>query len=159
MPRMLNHSIGNRRKFVRHALLVALISSQSFAANGVMPINDTKISIPDGRTVEAIRCGDHCHCLVMKREKKILTKQCYELEFDRLWDYAFFVPVKPGKYIADVDNDGNPEIGIATWDGGNNIINRYGLAFSIKGNKLVYFGRKKFNLEYGEYLYGPDEKK
>jgi hypothetical protein len=74
-------------------------------------------------------------------------------------DHAFFVPIKPGNYVADVDGDGNPEIGVATWDGGNNIIHRYALAFSIKGNKLVYFGRKKFNLEYGEYLYGENEKK
>lgn len=150
---------GNKKIKVRLLLFVALIPYQSYAVNGVMPIDDTKISLPDGRTIEAIRCGDHGHCLVVKREKKTLRKQCYQEEFDRLWDYAFFVLVKPGKYVADVDGDGNPEVGIATWDGGNNIINRYGLAFSVKGNKLVYFGRKKFNLEYGEYLYGPNENK
>jgi hypothetical protein len=118
-----------------------------------MPLDDTEIRFPDGRSIEAIRCGTHCHCLVVKRGKSILRKQCYEEEFDRLWDYAFFVPIKPGKYVADVDGDGSLEIGVATWDGGNNIIHRYALAFSIKGDKLVYFGRKKFNLEYGEYLY------
>ncbi|MEQ1878662.1 MAG: hypothetical protein ABL958_18610 [Bdellovibrionia bacterium] len=83
----------------------------------------------------------------------MLRKQCYEEEFDRLWDYAFFVPIKPGKYFDDVNGDGFPEVGIATWDGGNNIIHRYGLAFSVKGNKLTYFGRQKFNLEYGESIY------
>ena len=118
-----------------------------------MPLDDTEIKLPDGRVLEAIRCGIHCHCLVVKQAKNILRKQCYEEEFGRLWDYAFFVPIKPGKYFADVDGDGFLEIGIATWDGGNNIIHRYALAFSLKGNKLVYFGQRKFNLEYGEYIY------
>ena len=140
------------------ALLLGGISS-TYAANGKMPIEDTELTLPDGRKIEAVRCGTHCHCLTVTRAKKVLRKQCYQEEFDRLWDYTFFVPIKPGKYISDVDGDGNPEVGIATWDGGNNIINRYGLAFSLKGNKLVYFGRKKFNLEYGEYLYGENEKK
>jgi hypothetical protein len=133
--------------------LVFAFASVAFSANGEMPIDDTKIDLPDGRIVEAIRCGVHCHCLVVERGKKILRKQCYQEEFGRLWDYAFFVPVKKGQYVADINGDGTPEIGVATWDGGNNIADRYALAFSVKGDKLVYFGKKKFNLEYGEYLY------
>jgi hypothetical protein len=132
-------------------LLIGGVSA--FGANGKMPIDDTELDLPDGRRIETVRCGNNCHCLVVKRGSSVLRKQCYQEEFDRLWHYAFFVPIKPGKYSADVNGDGYPEIGIATWDGGNNIINRYALAFSLKGNKLVYFGRKKFNLEYGEYLY------
>lgn len=153
MPNLWKSFIRNPKRIANALVIFLLGSASAYAANGKMPIDDTEIKLPDGRAIEAIRCGVHCHCLVVKRAKNVLRKQCYEEEFDRLWDYAFFVPVKPGKYIADVDGDGNSEIGIATWDGGNNIINRYGLAFSIKGNKLVYFGRKKFNLEYGEYLY------
>lgn len=159
MPKRWNRFTGSLKNLGRLTLFACFFSNVAVAANGEMPIDDTGISLPDGRKIETIRCGGHCHCLVVKRAKTILRKQCYEQEFNRLWDYAFFVPVKPGKYISDVDGDGNPEIGVATWDGGNNIINRYGLAFSLKGNKLVYFGRKKFNLEYGEYLYGENEKK
>lgn len=145
--------IRSLRNVPKAFAFLAFGSVSAYAANGVMPINDNEITLADGRAIEAIRCGTHCHCLVVKRARNVLRKQCYEEEFDRLWDYAFFVPIKPGKYVADVDGDGNPEIGVATWDGGNNIVNRYGLAFSINGNKLIYFGRKKFNLEYGEYLY------
>lgn len=150
---------GNLKNAARTLSIVLLASASVYAANGKMPIDDTELVLPDGRKIEAVRCGTLCHCLVVTRAKKILRKQCYSEEFDRLWNYAFFIPVKPGKYVADVDEDGNPEIGIATWDGGNNIIHRYGLAFSVIGNKLVYFGRKKFNLEYGEYLYRENEKK
>ena len=148
-----NRFTRNLKRSAKVAVFFLTVAVSAYAANGKMPIDDTELVLPDGRKIEAVRCGTHCHCLTMMRAKEVLRKQCYQEEFDRLWDYAFFVPVKPGKYTADVDGDGNLEIGIATWDGGNNIINRYGLAFSIKGNKLVYFGRKKFNLEYGEYLY------
>lgn len=141
------------KKAANAVVPVILIATPGYSANGKMPINDTEIAIPGGRTIKAVRCGTHCHCLTVKREKTVLRKQCYQEEFDRLWDYAFFVPIKAGQYVSDIDGDGNPEIGVATWDGGNNIIHRYALAFSIKGDKLVYFGRKKFNLEYGEWLY------
>lgn len=153
MQRLLKRFTENRKNVVKAATAVILISTPGYSAHGVMPLHDKAITIPDGRVVKAVRCGDHCHCLTVQRAGTVLRKQCYQEEFDRLWDYAFFVPIKPGQYVADVNGDGNPEIGVATWDGGNNIINRYALAFSIQGNKLVYFGRKKFNLEYGEYLY------
>jgi hypothetical protein len=159
---MLNLSKYFTKNLRRHAEIAAVFligAGSAHAANGKMPINDTELALPDGRQIETVRCGVHCHCLVVTRARTVLRKQCYQEEFDRLWDYAFFVSIKPGEYIADVDGDGAPEIGVATWDGGNNIINRYALAFSIKGDKLVYFGRKKFNLEYGEYLYEDAEKK
>lgn len=153
MPKAWKSSIKSLKKIAKVSATLILSCVSVYASNGKMPIDDTEIKLPDGRTIEAVRCGIHCHCLEIKQAKKILRKQCYEQEFDRLWDYAFFVPIKPGKYWADVNGDGTIEIGVATWDGGNNIIHRDALAFSIKGNKLVYFGRKKFNLEYGEYLY------
>jgi hypothetical protein len=159
MPGQPKFFTKNLKRSGRSIPVLLLAVGSAYGANGKMPIDDTELKLTDGRMIEAVRCGTLCHCLVVTRAKKILRKQCYEEEFDRLWNYAFFIPVKPGKYVTDVDGDGNPEIGIATWDGGNNIINRYGLAFSLKGNKLVYFGRKKFNLEYGEYLYGENEKK
>jgi hypothetical protein len=153
MPKPWKIFINGLRNFVKAFAILLMGSNSSFGANGVMPIDNTEIKLPDGRTVEAVRCGVHCQCLNIKMEKRTLRRQCYQEEFDRLWDYAFFVPMKPGQYVADVDGDGSPEIGVATWDGGNNIANRYALVFSIKRNKLNFFGRRKFNLEYGEYLY------
>ena len=133
---------------------LTLLDLQALAAQGVMPIDDTEITLLDGRVIKAVRCGDHCHCLEVIKNQQRLRRQCYQEEFDRLWDYTFFVPIKKGGlYSADIDGDGTLEIGIATWDGGNNIADRYALVFSVRGNKLVYMTRKKFNLEYGEYLF------
>jgi hypothetical protein len=52
---------------VKIALSLAALTHVALAANGVMPIDDTEIHLPDGRKVEAVRCGTHCHCLVIKR--------------------------------------------------------------------------------------------
>jgi len=153
MLKLWKNFIKNLKIAVSGSAILAFGATPVDAANGKMPIDLTEIKLSDGRTIEALRCGIHCHCLVVKRGKELLDKQCYEEEFDRLWDYAFFVPIKPGQYAFDVNGDGKLEIGVATWDGGNNIANRYALAFSIQGDKLTYFGQEKFNLEYGESVY------
>ena len=125
------------------------------AANGVMPIDNTEIELADGRWVIAQRNGELSHCLIVKAKGKteILSLQCFEQEPDRLWQYAFFIPVKRASFVSDIDNNGSLEIGVATWDGGNKIDDRYALIFSLKNNRLQYYGRKKFNLENGEYLF------
>ena len=153
MQNLLKIFIENLKRSASVGLVSIIMMPAAYAANGKMPIDNTTIFLPDGRSIETIRCGVHCHCLVTKRGKQVLCTQCFEEQFDRLWDYAFFVPIKPKKYVWDLDGDGSVEIGIATWDGGNNISNRYALAFSVRGNKLIYFGRQKFNLEYGESVY------
>ena len=153
MQNLLKSFIENLKRSASLFFVSIAMMQGSYAANGKMPIDDTTLALPDGRAIEAIRCGTHCHCLVIKRDRQILGKQCFEEQFDRLWDYAFFVPIKPKKYVWDLDRDGSVEIGVATWDGGNNIANRYALAFSVRGNKLIYYGRQKFNLEYGESVY------
>lgn len=143
----------NQKRVFSFCLGLFLNFSSAEASHGQMPINDTKIRLLDGRTIEAVRCGMHCHCLIVKRGRNTLNRQCYEEEYDRLWDYAFFVPVKPGQYSTDVNRDGAPEVGVATWDGGNNIDHRYALVFTLRGDRLYYLEKKKFNLEYGDSIY------
>jgi hypothetical protein len=132
-------------------------SFQGLAAQGEMPVDDVDLNLPDGRSIHLKRIGDHRQLVTLVKNsdhnKVVLWKKEFEEEFDRLWDWAFFVPVRPKKYVVDINRDGYPEIGIATWDGGNNIDNRYALVFSVLENQLVYIGRRKFNLEYGRSLY------
>lgn len=136
---------------------LSLFSVQVLAAHGEMPVDDVDLNLPDGRSIHLKRIGDHRQLITIEkgsgRKRVVLGKQEFEEEFDRLWDWAFFVPIKPKKYVVDVNKDGYPEIGIATWDGGNNIDNRYALVFSVRGNRLVYVDQRKFNLEYGESIY------
>jgi hypothetical protein len=137
----------------RFIFCLILIPSIVFAANGVMPIDKLRLRLPDGRMIISKRTDYHKHLLILKKGKIIIWQKEYEQEYDRLWDYAFFVPMKKGHFILDINHDGFPEVAIATWDGGNNIADRDALIFTVKPDRLEYYDRRKFNLEYGESAY------
>ena len=134
-------------------VLLVIFCSYSSAKNGWIPVDDRKIILPDGRLILSVRKGDHSHSLALKKGDRILWERVFEEEYDRLWDYAFFVPIKPMKYSFDLNSDGFPEIAIATWDGGNNMAGRDALLFTVKLTELKYIGRYPFNLEYGESVF------
>ena len=106
-------------------IFVTCFSTISFAPNGDMPVDDVTLKLSDGRVLHLSRISQHAHIFTIKKSGKLICKRKYEEEYDRVWDWAFFVPVKKGHYEADVNGDGMPEIAIATWDGGNNIAERY----------------------------------
>lgn len=142
------------RSRVRGGLLFILaLGSACEAANGVMPVDDTEIILPNGYALSLKRVGAHAQNLTMRRKDERIWSKRYEEEYDRLWDWAFFVPVVPGRYAVDLDGDGSVEVGIATWDGGNNIANRDALVFSIHEDGPRYRDRRKFNLEFGKSVY------
>jgi len=63
------------------------------------------------------------------------------------WDYAYFVYLKPNHLIYDLDGDGEPEVGIATFDYGNSVI-RDVMIFTVKNNQLQFVKNQgPFNLE------------
>ena len=142
----------NRNSIIFSSLLV-IVPVILFAANGVMPIDDKELKLLEGRKLLLKRAGVHSHTLLLMQNSNLVWKRTFEEEYDRLWDYAFFVPVKKGRYSVDINGDGNPEIAIATWDGGNNIAKRDALVFTVKKDSIKYLTRGKFNLEYGEYVF------
>ena len=123
------------------------------AVNGDIPLDNTHIKLPDGRDVYSVRAGTNSHTILLKRKQKILWQKTFEDEYDRLWDYAFFVPVKKGHFSYDLKHDGNPEIAIATWEGGNAMDHRTALIFEVKKDSLEFLETHPFNLEYGRYVY------
>lgn len=84
------------------------------------------------------------------KKKTIIWSKVYETDDDRCWAYAYFLRLKPGRFAYDLDGDGSKEIGIATYDMGNNMIRRI-LIFSIKKDKIV------FVREQGPYNIATDE--
>lgn len=152
-PRFLISITSQNRLFCTLFLLV-LVSIEVLAIDGLIPVDDTEITLSDGREILIRRDDDQEHSVILKDGQKVLWEQKYHLEYDRLWQYAFFVPVKKGKkYAFDLNGDGAPEIAIGTWDGGNNMKNRDVLLFTVTGHSLEYYGRAPFNLEFGEYVF------
>jgi len=135
------------------AAAILLSSSVAIAINGYIPLDDTHIKLMDGRELFSIRTGPNSHKIVLKQKQKVLWEKNFEEEYDRLWDYAFFVPIKKGHYSYDLNHDGYPKIAVATWDGGNAMDHRTAVIFEIKNNSLEYYGTHRFNLEYGRYVY------
>ena len=109
-----------------------------------IPTEKDTLDLPGGRVVKLLRVSQHETRISLERHSgsrsKVLWTRVYEQEYERLWDQAFFVPVRPGRYFVDLNGDGAPEIGIATWDGGNYLFG-HGLLFSVKKRSLTYFGR------------------
>ena len=58
------------------------------------------------------------------------------------------VPIRKGKYIADLNGDGLYEITILPWHYGNATFWTAQI-FTVKLNKLVKYGEGRYNLEFG----------
>ncbi|MBI6546890.1 MAG: hypothetical protein HY692_08855 [Cyanobacteria bacterium NC_groundwater_1444_Ag_S-0.65um_54_12] len=123
--------------------LLVFGNAPALANEDGIPTENTTLRLPDGRFVNLERLSQHETQMTLEkrtaRGRKILWKRVYEQEYDRLWDEAFFVPIKPNRYIVDLDRNGTWEIGIATYDGGNSLY-RYALIFSVKKDALVFYG-------------------
>jgi len=137
MPKKLKTSLKNLSKVAFVILL--LFSGIALAVNGDIPVDNTHIKLPDGKEVFSIRKGDHSHQIVLKNKGKILWQKTFEYEYDRLWDYAFFVPIKKGRFVYDLNHTGYPKIAIATWDGGNAMDHRTALIFEVRPQSLEYY--------------------
>ncbi len=86
----------------------------------------------------------------IEKRKNIIWSKIYESDDDRAWPYAYFLRLKSGRFIYDLDGDGNKEVGVATYDMGNNMIRRI-LIFSIQKDKII------FVREHGPYNIAADE--
>ncbi len=56
-----------------------------------------------------------------EKKKDIIWSKIYESNDERPWEYAYFLRLRPGHFVCDLDGDGNKEIGGATYDMGNNM--------------------------------------
>ena len=65
--------------------------------------------------------------------------------------YVYFVYLKDKKYFSDLDGDGILEIALYPMIAGNNPITDVYI-YSIKGNKLVFYGMGRFHFERGPYV-------
>lgn len=85
-----------------------------------------------------------------EKKKDIIWSKVYETDDNRAWNYVYFLRLKPGRFVYDLDGDGNKEVGVATYDMGNNMI-RSILIFSIRKDQIV------FVREHGPYNIAADE--
>ncbi len=84
------------------------------------------------------------------KKRDIIWSRVFESNDERAWVYAYFLRLKPRRFTYDLDGDGNQEVGVATYDMGNNMMRRI-LIFSIHKDKIT------FMREHGPYNIAADE--
>lgn len=85
-----------------------------------------------------------------KKIKEIIWSKTFETNEQRAWNYAYFLRIKRGRFIFDLDGDGSKEFAVATYDLGNNML-RPILIFSIYEDHIA------FVREHGPYNIAADE--
>ena len=90
----------------------------------------------------------------LRKGNKVLWDKTFNSEYgDHIWQSAHFIPIIPGKFAYDYDKDGNEEIAIAVWHGGQNIESSSVYIFSISGNSLTLKAKESINYEFSRYVY------
>lgn len=140
-----------------NAASIPVVASESFEAKDI-PLGRDFLRLPKGRWIWLAKTGQESTRAMIGRGKKsdrhaIWFRDFKGEEYDHAWNYAYFVHLKPGRLLIDLDGDGSPEVGIATYDYGNSVI-RNVMIFTIKNNELQFLRQQgPFNLETDLSLY------
>ena len=117
------------------------------------------LKMPNGDEIIISQPGTKDEDLVKKRVfmrkgNKVLWDKTFNSEYgDHIWQRAHFIPVIPGKFAYDYDKDGNEEIAIAVWHGGQNVESSSVYIFSVSGNSLALKAKESINYEFSRYVY------
>lgn len=94
--------------------------------------------------------------IFMRNGKKVLWDKTYE-ETYTLWVDANFIPLTPHQFIEDLNDDGLPEIGVATNHGGNNVGQNTSVIFTVKEDKLEVLKTQEINIDFSRSIYKTKE--
>ena len=146
-----------RNKILAFAFLTLIIGTPCPAVTKEIPLGRNFLNLSDGRWIWLKKVGQESTRTIIgrssKSEKNAIWSHVYTSEYDHPWDYAYFVYLKSKQLVVDLDHDGNPEVGIATFDYGNSAI-RNVMIFSIKGDHLEFERQEgPFNLEADNNLF------
>lgn len=117
------------------------------------------LKMPNGDEIIISQPGTKDEDLVKKRVfmrkgNKVLWDKTFNSEYgDHIWQRAHFIPVIPGKFAYDYDKDGNEEIAIAVWHGGQNLASSNVYIFTISRDSLTLRTKKNINYEFSRYVY------
>jgi hypothetical protein len=95
--------------------------------------------LPDYRQIHLQKIDDNEYRITLEKKHKIIWQAQYEEAFDLLWNSAFFIPIIPGHYYADLAHDGNLEVGIGVYNGGVYTGGEFGLIFKVTKNRMEIF--------------------
>lgn len=157
-----------RRKYliftkVLNSFMFLLISNFAFGFSeqvfsGTKELNLNNISKLDITSYFDESCNPDLD-VCLPYNKVTLVEDGYKYDFSNLiryWNnstYVYFVYLKGNQYIYDLDGDGILEFALFPMIAGSNpVTDAY--IYSIKGNKIIFYGMGKFHYERGPYVQG-----
>jgi hypothetical protein len=124
----------------RNSVLLIAILFHCLVFGKDVPINRDFLHLPNGRWIWLQKIDwDATKAMIgkgLKRESNVIWSRIFKSDENRAWEYAYFVRLKPKKFAVDLDRDGNFEVGISTYDMGNNMIRKV-MIFSVIKDQLV----------------------
>lgn len=136
-------------------LLAAFFCHQGIAALTYyetigLPLWRDFLKLPNNRWIWLKKVDEHKTKVILGKKfknskgkliNKVIWAEEYEENYDALWDYAYFLKIKSGKYFSDINHDGRLEVAIMPFDNGNNMI-RHALIFTVKPERLELVKRQ-----------------
>ncbi len=84
----------------------------------------------------------------LRRERKVIWERVNREFNDLIWVYGDIVPIRKGRYHADLNGDGLVEVAILPWDFGMAVFRTAGI-FTVRQNGLTKIGEGKYHFEQG----------
>jgi hypothetical protein len=121
------------------ALFCLFLSYSSWATD--FPIERDFLKLPDKRWIWLEKVDLHKTRVILgkgeKSYKNHIWSKIYETDGQyHTWAYAFFVRIRPGRFI-DTDPNGDLRVAVSTTDLGTNLI-RYAIIYRVKKDKLEW---------------------
>jgi len=85
-----------------------------------------------------LRANHDLRLAYLTKQMNKLSLEFHETEDRSTWDYASFVYFKSGLLSIDINNDGYPEVAIATYDNGNSV-DRSVLIYPVKPDSVEFY--------------------
>lgn len=102
------------------------------------------LKLPNNRWIWLKKVDEHKTKVILGKKiknsrgkliNKVIWSEEYEEKYDALWDYAYFLKIKSGKFFTDINNDGYQEVAIMPFDDGLLMV-RHVLLFTVKPDRL-----------------------
>lgn len=138
------------------SLLISLFVRAEFAPYGGVE----KILLPNGRKLTVVTDKDFDFVdeqgvrrywkttMKLTEKGKVSWQKTHRELKEKKWVYGNIVPIRNGKYYADLNKDGFFEVAILPWDFGMAMY-RTAEIYTVKDDGLYKFGEGRFNFELG----------
>jgi hypothetical protein len=158
-------NLSKRSRFI--FLLILLMGYQTYGKESFyepkgLPLSRDFLKLPDNRWIWLKKVDEHKSKIILGKKfrnskgkliNKVIWSEENEEKHDALWDYAYFLKIKSGKYFSDINHDGRLEVAVMPFDNGNNMV-RHALIFTVKPDRLELIKRQaNYPLEADESVF------